>query len=293
MRIVIGTDGSTVANVACEFVATRAWPFGTRVRLLSAVEPRVDWSGGAVGAGAADGARSDVELVLEEQAGELRRVGLSVETAVRIGPAGQMLMTEAAETFADLIVVGSRGRGPVASAVLGSVSTQLVDHAGCPVLVARSAAATRMLVATDGTEGSRTIPRVLAAWGNAFRGLPTEVLSVAPREAFVTPWAGEDDDADVTLHEGIAARVAAEMEQLGWAAAPATRVGDPSRLIVDEGREWGADLIVTGSRGIGTLRRLMMGSVAHDVLLHARSSVLVVRGQVPARLAERAVFALN
>ncbi|HET8776046.1 MAG TPA: universal stress protein, partial [Candidatus Limnocylindria bacterium] len=66
------------------------------------------------------------------------------------------------------------------------------------------------------------------------------------------------------------------------------RLGEPSRQIIDAGREWGADLIVTGSRGIGTFRRLLGGSVAHDVLLHARSSVLVVRGQVPARIGERA-----
>jgi nucleotide-binding universal stress UspA family protein len=49
---------------------------------------------------------------------------------------------------------------------------------------------------------------------------------------------------------------------------------------------------VTGSRGIGTLRRLVSGSVSHDVLMHARSSVLVVRGGVPAPLARTAANAV-
>ena len=182
--------------------------------------------------------------------------------------------------------MGSRGLGPAASAVFGSVSTHLVDHAPCPVLVVRSPSASRMLLATDGTHSSRSIPSLLHAWGNAFRGLPVEVVSVGPRSGFVTPWAAENEESaeEIRLREGIADQVANEMMQLGWHAVTAVRVGDPYREIVDAGVEWGADLIVTGSRGLGTLRRLVVGSVAHEVVLHARSSVLVMRGRVPAQV---------
>ena len=127
-----------------------------------------------------------------------------------------------------------------------------------------------------------------------------EVVSVAPRDMFITPWATEDDhqsDADLDLHESIARQMADEMMELGWHTAAVARVGDPGRKIVDVGREWGADLIVTGSRGVGTLERLVRGSVAHDVVLHARTSVLVVRGHVPARIGlgaeSRAVLAVT
>ena len=47
------------------------------------------------------------------------------------------------------------------------------------------------------------------------------------------------------------------------------------------------DLIVTGSRGLGDLQRMVSGSVAHDVLLHTGASVLVMRGQVHAAARER------
>lgn len=292
MRIVIGVDGSSAAKTACELVASRSWPVGTRVTLVGAVEPVVDWTGLAPAAAAAAGSeREALELVLDERADAVRRTGLGVETAVETGRAGAVLMAHAEAAFADLIVVGSRGLGPAASAVFGSVSVELVDHARCPVLVARSASATRMLLATDGTPSSRSIPSVLAAWRDAFRGMPVEVLSVAPRDGFVTPWASEAEDAmtgELALHEGIAQSVADEMIELGWHAAGVAKFGEPSRQIVDASRECGADLVVTGSRGIGTLRRLFAGSVAHDVLLHARSSVLVVRGHVPARIEERA-----
>ncbi len=285
MRIIIGVDGSRAAEQACEFVSRLPWPAGTQVTLLGAIEPATGWSVVAAAPAAmvaADGA--PLAAILDDRAEDLRRAGLAVNVVVELGSPAELLMRHADEDHVGLIVVGCRGLGPVASAIAGSVSAHLVDHAGCPVLVVRSPSATRMLVATDGSRSCLNIPRTLAAWGNAFRGLPVEVLSVAPRDAFVTPWAAANEEVDsaVAEHEAIAEQVADEMMELGWHAAATVRAGEPSRQIIDEGRAWGADLIVTGSRGLGTLKRIVMGSVAHDVLLHAPSSVLVVRGQVPA-----------
>jgi len=287
MRIVIGIDGSREAEQACSFVAARTWPPGTRVVLVAASQPRVELATfAAVGAEALVGDRHAVEALLEERAELFRRTDLPVETETRVGPAAEALMEAADGHFAGLIVVGSRRRGPFSSAVLGSVSATLADHAPCPVLVVRAPIATRMLVATDGTRSSRSIPTVLASWGQAFRGVPVEVVSVAPRHGFVTPWAGGGDDdggdGELELHQGIAEQVADELMELGWHAAAIVRAGAPDHEIVAAGEQWGADLIVTGSRGIGTLHRLLGGSVAHEVLLHTRSTVLVVRGQVPA-----------
>lgn len=288
MRIVIGIDRSTEAEQACWFVADRTWPPGTRVILVAASQPRVELASFAtVGVETLVDDRHAVEALLDERADVFRRANLPVETEVGAGPAADVLMDAAAGHFADLIVVGSRRRGPLSSAVLGSVSTALADHAPCPVLVVRTPGASRMLVATDGTHSSRSIPTILAAWGPAFRGLPVEVVSVAPRHGFVTPWGSGSaeeggDDQELELHQGIAEQVADELMEFGWAAAAIARAGDPDHEIVAAGEEWGADLIVTGSRGIGTLHRLLGGSVAHEVLLHTRSSVLVMRGQVPA-----------
>ena len=90
-------------------------------------------------------------------------------------------------------------------------------------------------------------------------------------------------------HRQIAERVADELMDLGWHAAAIVVMGDPAREILDASRDWHADLIVTGSRGIGTIRRLLQGSVAHKVMMHTRSSVLVMRGQVPARIPSEAL----
>lgn len=294
MRIVLGVDGSAAARVACDFVAGRTWPAGTRIRLVGALEPRVDWTGLApVENGTGDEQRRLLEEVLDERADCLRDRGHAVEPVLEICRPGDALIAHADEWFADLIVTGSRGRGAAASALLGSVSAHLVDHAPCPVLVVRSPQATRMVLAVDGTESSNRIPSILASWGPAFRGLPVEVLSVSAHDERPTPWGpaadqSPDEPSDLELHRSIAEQVVHEMVELGWSAAAVVRAGDPGREIVATGRECGADLIVTGSRGLGTLRRFVLGSVAHEVLLHARSSVLVMRGQVTSRLREAA-----
>lgn len=297
MRILVGADGSESSNVACRFLASRAWPLDTIVELIGAYDNPVDWAG--IGHAASDAANAELEALeyaLLDQAASLRRAGLHVETTIMRGRAEELLSLRAAESFADLVAVGSRGRGPIASAMLGSVSAHLVDHAPCPVLVARSSGATRMLLAADGSSATRDIPRILSTWGNALRGLPVDVLSVArhivlfePLGPVGVPQPGASDE--YRIHEGIAAEMANEMRDRGWQAVPTVSVGDPEHEILAAAGRCKADLIVTGSRGLGTIRRLAVGSVSHDLLLHGHSSLLVMRGHVPAVARNRVAVA--
>ena len=57
--------------------------------------------------------------------------------------------------------------------------------------------------------------------------------------------------------------------------------GSPRPVILDEAESWGADLIVVGSHGYGTWKRLLLGSVSQAVVSHAKCSVEVVRCQAP------------
>jgi nucleotide-binding universal stress UspA family protein len=160
----------------------------------------------------------------------------------------------------------------------------------------------RVLVATDGSPSAKAIPEILARW-RFMHALPTDVVSVAPRTAaaadfLVTAWAptpeiGHDPQADelVARHHRYADELAELLREAGWNAIPTVRVGDAARQIVKAAEELGCDLVITGSRGLGDLKRLMIGSVAHDVLLHTPCSVLVLRGHVPARLAQKAALA--
>jgi nucleotide-binding universal stress UspA family protein len=53
--------------------------------------------------------------------------------------------------------------------------------------------------------------------------------------------------------------------------------GSPKQVIVEEAERWNADLIVMGSRGLGTWNRLLLGSVSSSVVQHAKCSVEIVR----------------
>jgi nucleotide-binding universal stress UspA family protein len=303
MRIVVGVDVSTSAEDACRFVASRRWPTGTAVELVAAFEAPFDWTGlASPGSDAVESDRATLEAILQERAALLRNGGLAVTTTLEEGDPAATITRRAEQMYAQLIVVGSRRLGPIAAAVLGSVSAHLVDHAPCPVLVARSPGATRMLLATDGTDSSRNIPYVLASWGEALRHLPVEVLSVAPQTRAFEPlhWLTPPGDApvEVTLsqeylqHERIADQVADEMMDLGWHAAAVASVGDTRGEIIAAAGRWRANLIVTGSRGLGAIRRHLQGSVSHDLLMHSQSSLLVVRGVVPAAIGQAAAVAI-
>lgn len=296
MRIVVGVDGSEASRTALALVEDTKWPRGTTVRLVRAYELPMDWTGTASLAadGAADAsAERDLFNTLQTMSHHLRRAGYATESVVARGRPADVILAEAGELGADLIVVGSRGLGVTASALLGSVSATLVDHAECPVLVARGPHVSRILIATDGSRSAEAIPAALLAW-EVFREIPTQVLSVAPtaddreRALVLSGMFGGDHtplDAshEIDRHRLMAEEMARRLVAGGRPAEGITRRGEAAMQIEAEAREWGADLIITGSRGLSGLQRLVIGSVAHHVLLHSHSSVLVMRGHIPAR----------
>ena len=87
----------------------------------------------------------------------------------------------------------------------------------------------------------------------------------------------EGVDALRTLHERIAEDGATVLKTAGVPATAETRCGDPAEEIIGAAFESEADLIVVGSRGQSGLERLVLGSVARNVLTHAPMSVLIVR----------------
>lgn len=301
MRIVVGVDGSDASRTALELVTNTAWPVGTQVRLVGAYELATNWTGVTplpTETAADEEAEQAFFNGLQALSEPLRRSGRATETVVARGRPADVLLNEAGDLQADLIVVGSRGLGVAASALVGSVSAALVDHASCPVLVARTPAVARILIATDGSRSAEAIPAVLLAW-NVFRDAPIDVLSVAPpltgrvgaallSEMPIVDQRPSDAVHEVDRHWLMADEMAARLVASGWHAAGALRYGDAPRQIEAAAAEWGTDLIVTGSRGLSGLGRLLIGSVAHHVLLHSRCSVLVMRGHVPARQLQEA-----
>jgi nucleotide-binding universal stress UspA family protein len=143
MKIVLAVDGSQYSADAAEAVATRPWPPGTVVRVLSAVEdvtpPATElWydAGGSL-----ERARQEMTTRAERLtagiAETLRASGLTAETAVSYGDARSVIVDEAKEWGADLVVVGSHGYTGLKRLLLGSVAQSVVGHAPCSVEVVR------------------------------------------------------------------------------------------------------------------------------------------------------------
>jgi nucleotide-binding universal stress UspA family protein len=142
-RILVAVDGSSAAADALDEALLLAHETGARVSVL-AVQPILT-PGVAYGLvpvpSEAFEARSDD--VLRSAAARARHAGLEVETFRREGVPAIEIAAAADELDADLIVLGSRGRGAVRSAVMGSVSRGVLARSRRPVLVVRHEHASR------------------------------------------------------------------------------------------------------------------------------------------------------
>ena len=135
--MIVGVDGSPPSDRALSWACRLGETCGDTVRAVCA------WSLGASGEDwmpppgvTAEGQRR-AEQMLREAVERVRsdHPAVNVATAVIEGRPAQVLVEMSAE--ADLLVVGSRGRGGFSGLLLGSVSQQCVHHAHCPVTVVR------------------------------------------------------------------------------------------------------------------------------------------------------------
>jgi len=142
MKILLAVDGSEPSDAAVQAVSERLWPAGTLVRVLSAVQtvmpPATNlW----YEAGGVDRFQEELTSYAEEvttcAARLLEAKGLAAETAVRHGDPRSVIVDEAEEWDADLIVVGSHGYTGLKRLLLGSVAQSVVSHAPCSVEVVR------------------------------------------------------------------------------------------------------------------------------------------------------------
>lgn len=78
--------------------------------------------------------------------------------------------------------------------------------------------------------------------------------------------------------EEVLARAAAHARQHGVEPAVEAHEGDAAEVLLRVAEERGADLIVVGSRGLSAAERFLLGSVSHKVAQHAKSTVMIVRG---------------
>lgn len=286
--IVVGVDESAASERALDRGLVEAEQTGRRVRLVHA------WSPGVV-LGAPPGFAPLDPVARRRMAGHAQRVvdrvlakGLSRRTSDRpvtvcaqaeVGDPGRELVIASAD--AALLVVGGKGRGSLASAVVGSATGYAVHHAACPVMVvpADGPPADRfrqVVVGLDGAACSRSALTwalgaadrsrcpllVVHCWtGDRLRpGLPDHAVS------------GTQDAAARWLEHQVAQLVPPEAR--GHVRSAVVHGVAARELLEQTGPD---DLLVVGSRGNGGLSSLLLGSTATQCVQQAGSSVVVVR----------------
>lgn len=150
MKILLGTDGSDGASVAAKSVANRPWPAGSQVKVISAVQLLVPGNEMMMSSSSPtyptsfleevwDEVRSSAHEAVAEARKTLEAAGMKIvpgETTPE-GDPRVVLLAQAKEWDADLIVLGSYGRRGMDRILMGSVSESVALHAHCSVEVIR------------------------------------------------------------------------------------------------------------------------------------------------------------
>lgn len=283
--IVVGIDGSVNSDAALDWAVAEATRRNLRLHLFSAGIRQVpggepiysDWqSDAALTRDALEAADQRLEAALARARESSPQVIITLESVVESAAGGLVELSSRVDTIA----LGRSGHGPTVGALLGSVASQVVTHAQCPVVVVHASDsdtsnARGVVVGVDGSSVSEL------AVGYAFeqasmRGVPLDVVhawwttaTYGLTQEFLKEQANQER---LTLSETL----------VGWSEKyPDVEVRTsmpmgPAVLTLTEAAK-SAELLVVGSRGRGGFRSLLLGSVSQGVLAHASCTVAVVR----------------
>ncbi|TDB94011.1 universal stress protein [Actinomadura sp. 7K534] len=272
--VVVGYDGSPASEAAVRWAAAEARLRGVPLTvahawdLYGAASPMAVPIGDLVAA---------AEKVVAEGADHAREETGEVRAVIGRGGATSVLMEAAGG--AELIVVGTRGRGGFAGLVLGSTAVELASHASVPVVVVRERHAEGrpdgpVVVGVDGSAAS--LEAIALAFTEAdLRGAELVAVAAWPAEVEIGPAPLLDTGS---LREFAAERLDRLVAPLrdkypGVRVRTEVVTGRPREVLLDAAAD--ARLVVVGSRGRGGFRGLLLGSVSHALLHHADAPVAV------------------
>jgi nucleotide-binding universal stress UspA family protein len=279
--VLLGTDGSPDAIRAADWLARFPVPAESQILVVS-VLPHL----GSRAAEHENAMHAQGRQVVEDA--RLKLAPRAVDVRLMEGGVRERLLQTAEEWKADLIVLGARGLSGVERALLGSVSLSVAREARCAVMVVKGAAKAlqRVVVALDGSEHSRHALSFMASLPLA---ADTELLLVGVAEKTYLPrsapslvadqlraFIAEVDEEEKTRKHQILVDAEKAINRSGHVQLRSV-VGNPPDEIVAVAKTTGAQLIVLGSRGVGRLQRLVLGSVSESVLLQSDCTVVITK----------------
>lgn len=231
--------------------------------------------------------RQEAQEVLDKQVEKIEGAGGTVAKAhLREGRTIDEILDLSEELQVGLLIVGSRGLGGVKRILMGSVSEGIVHHARRPVLVMRGGEnawpPARVVVADDSSEDAKKAGELAVNIGKLF-GTKALLVRVHPKRLEAaqeegTPGSREVGEPLRQAEMDLEVR-ADELEDI-LGSRPQTGIrtaeGDPAVAILEAAQEEDdPTLIAVGSRGLGTIQRMRLGSVSTKILRAATGPVLV------------------
>ena len=260
LRILLPLDGSADAESVLAAVLPLAQRCPLRLTLLS-VDPEA-------------AAPRASKAYLEKARRALQGPGIETRTAVCAGDPATAIVARASATRADLIAMATHGRSGVSRLLLGSVTESVLRRTPVPLIACRPAC--RMegwthVVALDGSARAETILDDLVPLTRML-GATLHLLHVASTGLRGrSPWRNERPDLE---------RLAAVVAARGVPVIPVIRQGQAAAEILRYAREQRAGLLAMATHGRTGLERVVLGSVAEEVLRSASCPVLL-RREIP------------
>jgi nucleotide-binding universal stress UspA family protein len=299
MKILIGYDGSVDADGALHDLALAGLPAKVEAHVVTATAPWVMFgTEGQIPPGFALPYGMHSKEMLKEARAEAERAAASlrrqfpawsVRSQAVLGDPAQGLLDAADRWKPALIVMGSHGRTALGRLLMGSTSLHVLHYARASVRITRpririKQGPPRILIAVDGSVGAEIALEAVTSrsWPKGSRFLALGLFDTSPIAGAYLGEGAAGFAAMVAVHrravlEKAVTAAAERLERAGLSAQGMMREGDPRSGLVDEARDWGADCIFLGSRGLGAWDRILLGSVSSTVASHASCTVEVVR----------------
>jgi nucleotide-binding universal stress UspA family protein len=285
MKVLAATDGSKHGRWAIEWLAKMPFAVQPVVRVLHVVDLaslRAPFMIQPMIVGTERYIQSEVKRMetaakstKKESEGLLSTAGLSGTVTIDRGGVAATIMKHA-QRGVGLLSIGSRGLDALDRFMLGSISNHAIHHALCSVLVVKEAPrpVRQVVLGVDGSAASDKAVKFLMRYINPAPGGPNhEPVMVTVTHAVPYFKYPEVKEAGRTLVQ----RYGAKLAKSGFQVREALKIGKPADEILTVAKQDKADLIVTGAKGLGAIRRVLLGSVSTRVVQHAHCGVLVVR----------------
>jgi nucleotide-binding universal stress UspA family protein len=237
-------------------------------------------------------ADQDGDQIVASVRSRLGGTGAAPDIRLLEGSPADALIETAEREGAEMLVVGSRGRGSLRSAVLGSVSRELAARAPCPVVVVPSGEPAETASRGEdadasvvcGIDGSDQALAAAALAGRLATRLGSRLVLVHARQnlravaaypgarSTTPPVTGQEDSV-----QGLVNKVMENAQQAaGVSSVGVVEPGPPAQVLETVADRENGRLIVIAARGVGALRAALLGSVAADLPAAASRPVVVV-----------------